>query len=145
MMSTTGRSKLDSHEVRIGRILSEMHDCRGGGNTLNEAKILAENPDIAEELRRHLATLGEVRRTDHTIDGLIRQGILSPPGGDDHVATLGPFKVLGCIGRGGMGVVVEAYDESLRRLVAIKLLRPDLTDVPHLWHDSSARPEPPRR
>ena len=128
MMSTTGPSKLDSREVRIGRILSEIHDCRAGGMALDDAKILAENPDIADELQRHLATLREVHRADHTIDSLIRQGILAPPDGDDHVATLGPYKILCCIGRGGMGVVLEAHDEALRRRVAIKLLRPDLTD-----------------
>ncbi len=44
----------------------------------------------------------------------------------------GRYQVVGRIGKGGMGEVVEAFDTKLKRAVAIKFLRPDLTAEPRL-------------
>lgn len=43
-------------------------------------------------------------------------------------ATIGRYEVRDELGTGATGVVYRAYDPELRRQVAIKLLRPDLTD-----------------
>lgn len=40
--------------------------------------------------------------------------------------VIGPYKVLKCIGRGGMGEVFLAFDPACERNVAIKRIRPDL-------------------
>ena len=52
---------------------------------------------------------------------------MSPPEGGARLGTrFGPYELRSLIGVGGMGEVYRAYDTSRQRMVAIKLLRPDL-------------------
>src|SRR6266852_3659275 len=51
---------------------------------------------------------------------------LSPPDKPGHLGRLAHYDVTEVIGRGGMGIVLKAFDSALRRVVAIKVLAPAL-------------------
>jgi serine/threonine-protein kinase len=66
---------------------------------------------------------------------------LGPPAQPGELGTLGPYRVLAVIGRGGMGVVLKALDERLGRVVAVKVLAPQLaaSDTARRRFDREAR------
>ena len=51
---------------------------------------------------------------------------LTPSQRTGSLGKLGHYEIMELIGRGGMGVVLKAFDENLRRMVAIKLVAPEL-------------------
>ena len=70
-------------------------------------------------------TVDEAGRTDEGIEDEVRQ-ILSPPTSAGHVGKFGPYEVIETLGRGGMGIVLKAFDPVLHRIVAVKVLSPRL-------------------
>ena len=72
---------------------------------------------LEEELRAPPSDrLGRLRAIDR---GRVRSALFDGPRAPE---TLGRFRILGLLGRGGMGTVLEAHDDTLDRRVAIKQL-----------------------
>jgi hypothetical protein len=59
-----------------------------------------------------------------------RYDFLAPAQSPDELGRLGPYRVLRVLGAGGMGVVFQAEDPQLRRLVALKAMLPGLAANP---------------
>ncbi|HKI17186.1 MAG TPA: protein kinase, partial [Isosphaeraceae bacterium] len=79
------------------------------GKEPDRSRLLADNPELASQLEACLAGIDFV----HNATG----------SGAQEWTTLGEFRILREIGRGGMGVVYEAEQTSLRRRVALKVMR----------------------
>ena len=82
-----------------------------GAETCPEAR-----PPIHEE---------PTRVEDHTIPR-VELDFLAPAREPDEIGRLGPYRVLGIVGAGGMGVVFRAHDPHLERVVALKVMLPAL-------------------
>jgi outer membrane protein assembly factor BamB/tRNA A-37 threonylcarbamoyl transferase component Bud32 len=79
------------------------------GQVPDRAQLLAAHPEIAAQLEQCLAGIE-----------FIHHAARSPAG---TTAQLGDFRIVREVGRGGMGVVYEAEQLSLKRKVALKVLR----------------------
>ncbi|MEM6991617.1 MAG: hypothetical protein AAF721_14015, partial [Myxococcota bacterium] len=73
--------------------------------------------------------VGAPQETPIELDRLRRNVRAQLFGGLAEPTRIGRFRLLHCIGRGGMGVVWSAHDDELDRTVAIKLLRPELSGL----------------
>ena len=51
---------------------------------------------------------------------------LAPPQGPDELGRLGPYLIRKVLGTGAMGIVFQAQDAQLKRLVALKVMKPSL-------------------
>ena len=95
---------------------------RGERPSLDE--YAARYPDLAGEIREFFPVLGLVedfKPGTGDVTGSIAGSMI--PGIGTLLERLGDFRLLREVGRGGMGVVYEAEQESLGRRVALKVLR----------------------
>ncbi len=102
----------------LQRYLAELEQ----GKLPDRDALLAEHPEIQSDLNACLASLDLIHQATAEVAGQINADDALPDGQQTPTSTLGDFRILREIGRGGMGVVYEAEQISLQRRVALKVL-----------------------
>ncbi len=125
-------SEDETLDLRIGMILNDFLDRKKRGERVSDSELFARYPDLADELREHLELLRGLEPAEDVIADLLARGMLARSSDQRYLADLGAYKIVGLIGRGGMGIVLKAYESSLNRTVALKIMRPEL------GHDETA-------
>jgi tetratricopeptide (TPR) repeat protein len=89
------------------------------GEVPSVTEYVSRHPDLSDEIRELFPTIAAMERmkTRRWSPGSGEATLDAPP-----PERLGDFRILRQIGRGGMGIVFEAEQESLRRPVAVKVM-----------------------
>lgn len=115
----------ESSDDHLANIVEEISQQLVAGNSDVIEAILAEYPTEADRLRALLPTLRVLAEIGSNPVGRSRSnGTVAETYSQEPLnqQILGDFRILREIGRGGMGVVFEAEQVSLRRRVALKVL-----------------------
>jgi WD40 repeat protein/serine/threonine protein kinase len=119
----------DNHSMTSGRdpvlddLIEEIANRIQAGESVDGAAILARYPDRADSIRRLLPAIEVMAEFGVSASRLAAAGV-SPESSPiaAELGTLGDFRLVRELGRGGMGIVYEAEQLSLHRRVALKVL-----------------------
>ena len=121
-MKSEQADQLD-REDRLAAALASCLEAMDSGPPVDRAALLARYPEFATELDRFLQDQEHVEGCAAPLRAVV--GLPPPTDLGEYVCPhkeLGDFCIVREVGRGGMGVVYEAEQISLRRRVALKVL-----------------------
>jgi WD40 repeat protein/serine/threonine protein kinase len=114
-LETTGTAERDG---RLGEVLAAWIEEVEAGRSPDRGEWLARHPEFAAELAEYFDAQKDVQGAAAPLREAAQAAAGAAPMGE----TLGDFRILREVGRGGMGIVYEAEQISLGRRVAVKVL-----------------------
>jgi len=116
---------------QIKRIFHDALEIDSGARRSFLVGVCGDDDELLKEVEDLFAAH---EQTAHLVDRPVAQvaaGLIDPGDGESLIdCQLGPYRITGAIGRGGMGEVYQAQDTRLGRRVAIKLLPSRFTSEP---------------
>jgi WD40 repeat protein/tRNA A-37 threonylcarbamoyl transferase component Bud32 len=125
-----------SQQGLLEEVLGEYMERLDRGEVVDREHLLAQYPELAKELQSYFAGSDEVEHLGRQGGGAMPALSPSParreaeaptesPAAEGVGPCVGDYDLLEQIGQGGMGVIYKARQWSLRRLVALKMIRTD--------------------
>jgi WD40 repeat protein len=104
--------------TKLSQVVSHMDAAEPAADSAYWRALQALDPNFQETF----VPRSTARRKEASLE------FLQPATDPAYLGRLAQFDVMRIIGRGGMGIVLEAFDSRLQRNVAVKVLDPDLAD-----------------
>jgi serine/threonine protein kinase len=118
-ISAAPQAEENSDYLVYGQIAEEVNASLRAGQTPDVEALAARHPEQAASIREMVNALVLLDQLGHPVEpGRGAAGAGSGP----ELGQLGDFRLLREVGRGGMGIVYEAEQISLRRRVALKVM-----------------------
>ncbi len=108
-LASPAHDRDDEDTEILDRVVAEYVDRLNSGERIDHLEIMASHPDEGEQILRELEVFVD-----------LEAGVREPVS----LGTVGDYTLRRQIGRGGMGVVYEAWEGSMDRVVALKVLPP---------------------